>query len=329
MTLTSIIGGSPTDRKYAARILPLLKRRHLLLVVLLLTNAACMEALPLFLDKIVPEFAAILISVTAVLFFGEYVLLLEFIDHILCNFVYNAYSPLPRLLFFQAVYRDGFCITKSVCHVAFRYRDILSLYYLPRLDLDCFRSLRPAVPLLTPPLCRIIPQALCVRFSLAIGGNMFWLPWFLIFLEFPLAWPIAKLLDFLLGSHTIEYYKHAELKELVSRHGEKAAGSEKLSIDETTIIGGALEMRNKTVSQVREYASGAAHAHSAHSAHRSRHRALYNIVHLAEFRAGDDAGGQGVHVGPEPKSRRPRHADDPAERTQQSVRSRAYRFVSA
>lgn len=74
MTLTSILGGSPTDRKYAARILPLLKRRHLLLVVLLLTNAACMEALPLFLDKIVPEFAAILISVTAVLFFGEYVL---------------------------------------------------------------------------------------------------------------------------------------------------------------------------------------------------------------------------------------------------------------
>jgi metal transporter CNNM len=42
-----------------------------LLVTLLLSNAFAMEALPIYLDAIVPSFWAIIISVTAVLFFGE------------------------------------------------------------------------------------------------------------------------------------------------------------------------------------------------------------------------------------------------------------------
>lgn len=46
--------------------------KHLLLVTLLLCNAAAMEALPIFLDKMVPSYMAIALSVTAVLFFGEY-----------------------------------------------------------------------------------------------------------------------------------------------------------------------------------------------------------------------------------------------------------------
>ena len=58
-------------RGYAKRILPLIERHHLLLVTLLLGNALCMEALPLFLDKIVPFMAAIILSVTGVLIFGE------------------------------------------------------------------------------------------------------------------------------------------------------------------------------------------------------------------------------------------------------------------
>ena len=55
------------------RILPLVKRHHLLLVTLLIGNALAMEALPIFLDRIVHPALAILLSVTAVLFFGEYV----------------------------------------------------------------------------------------------------------------------------------------------------------------------------------------------------------------------------------------------------------------
>ena len=49
-----------------------MKRHHLLLVTLLVANAAAMEALPLFVDRIVGTVGAILISVTAVLLFGEY-----------------------------------------------------------------------------------------------------------------------------------------------------------------------------------------------------------------------------------------------------------------
>lgn len=44
---------------------------HYLLVTLLLANATANEALPLFLDKLVPAWLACILSVTVVLFFGE------------------------------------------------------------------------------------------------------------------------------------------------------------------------------------------------------------------------------------------------------------------
>eukprot|EP00946_MAST-07B_sp_MAST-7B-sp1_P003821 g3821.t1 len=57
---------------YAKRLLPLKKDHHLLLVTLLLVNAGVNEALPIFLDRIVPApWIAILLSVTLVLIFGE------------------------------------------------------------------------------------------------------------------------------------------------------------------------------------------------------------------------------------------------------------------
>jgi len=63
--------GTDRQKKHAGRILPLLDYHHWLLVTLLLCNSAAMEALPLFLDKLVSEYIAIIISVTAVLLFGE------------------------------------------------------------------------------------------------------------------------------------------------------------------------------------------------------------------------------------------------------------------
>ena len=59
-------------QKYAKALLPLKKDHHLLLVTLLLVNAGVNEALPIFLDRIVPApWIAILLSVTLVLIFGE------------------------------------------------------------------------------------------------------------------------------------------------------------------------------------------------------------------------------------------------------------------
>lgn len=57
--------------KSATKIFNVIDRFHWMLVTLLLVNAGAMEALPLALDKLVPEWAAIVCSVTGVLFFGE------------------------------------------------------------------------------------------------------------------------------------------------------------------------------------------------------------------------------------------------------------------
>jgi ankyrin repeat/SOCS box protein 13/metal transporter CNNM len=157
-------GGEPKDRKYAARILPIVKKHHLLLVTLLLSNAAAMETLPIFLDRISSPVIAILISVTMVLFFGE-----------------------------------------------------------------------------------IIPQALCHRFGLAIGATLVPLVQFLMVLLFIIAYPISRVLDYLLGHGGLSLFKRNELKELVTLHGHEHSGP--LSVDEMTIIRGALDLKHKKVSQ--------------------------------------------------------------------------------
>lgn len=63
--------GTPLEIKAAKRILPLIEDHHFLLCTLLLFNAAANEALPIFLDAIVPAWAAVIIAVTLVLICGE------------------------------------------------------------------------------------------------------------------------------------------------------------------------------------------------------------------------------------------------------------------
>jgi len=153
--------GTAKEKKYAEKIIPLVKNQHLLLVTLLLSNAIAMEALPIFLDRISTPVAAIGISVTAVLLFGE-----------------------------------------------------------------------------------IIPQALCKKFGLAIGANLNLIVRFLILILFPISYPIAKILDRVLGESHLSRFKRTELLELVNMHSTVHQGP--LSIDETTVIIGALNLKNKT-----------------------------------------------------------------------------------
>lgn len=61
------------ERDYATKLLPIVEDRHRLLVTLLIMNALAYETLPIFLDRLVPSWAAILISVTLILVFGEIV----------------------------------------------------------------------------------------------------------------------------------------------------------------------------------------------------------------------------------------------------------------
>ena len=59
------------EKKWVRQVLPLTSRHHLLLVTLLLMNACANEAMPLFLDHLVPSWLSVIISVTFVLLFGE------------------------------------------------------------------------------------------------------------------------------------------------------------------------------------------------------------------------------------------------------------------
>jgi len=63
--------GTVEEKRQASQILPLVKQHHFLLVTLLLMNSLANEALPIFLNDLVPNYVAVLLSVTLVLFFGE------------------------------------------------------------------------------------------------------------------------------------------------------------------------------------------------------------------------------------------------------------------
>ncbi|ERM93914.1 DUF21 domain-containing protein At2g14520 isoform X1 [Amborella trichopoda] len=154
--------GTPKDRKHAAKILPVVKRQHLLLCTLLICNAAAMEALPIFLDGLTSALGAVLISVTLILMFGE-----------------------------------------------------------------------------------IIPQSVCSRYGLAIGAAVAPMVSVLVWICFPVAYPISKLLDYLLGEGHVALFRRAELKALVDLHGNEAGKGGELTHDETTIITGALELSAK------------------------------------------------------------------------------------
>ncbi|CAK9186991.1 unnamed protein product [Ilex paraguariensis] len=157
--------GTSTEKKQAATILPVVKKQHQLLVTLLLCNAAAMEALPIYLDKIFHPFVAVVLSVTFVLAFGE-----------------------------------------------------------------------------------VIPQAICSRYGLAVGANFVWLVRILMIICYPIAYPIGKILDTVLG-HNDALFRRAQLKALVSIHGQEAGKGGELTHDETTIISGALDLTEKTAEE--------------------------------------------------------------------------------
>ncbi|KAI9137430.1 hypothetical protein BKA69DRAFT_1032612 [Paraphysoderma sedebokerense] len=107
----------------------------------------------------------------------------------------------------------------------------------------------------------VIPQAVCSRYGLAIGANLSWLVRFMMFIMSPIAWPIARMLDWALGETQGTTYRRAGLKALVSLHGNRPESSqshahvrtesiERLTEDEVTIIKAALDLREKTVGQI-------------------------------------------------------------------------------
>ncbi|KAK1269989.1 DUF21 domain-containing protein [Acorus gramineus] len=92
----------------------------------------------------------------------------------------------------------------------------------------------------------IIPQSVCSQHGLAIGSALAPMVRVLVWICYPVAYPISKLLDYLLGNGHAPLFRRAELKTLVDFHGNEAGKGGELTHDETTIIAGALELTEKT-----------------------------------------------------------------------------------
>ncbi|KAI6133787.1 hypothetical protein EDD17DRAFT_230470 [Pisolithus thermaeus] len=93
----------------------------------------------------------------------------------------------------------------------------------------------------------IIPQAICVRHGLAIGAKCAPFVLCLMYIFSPIAYPIARLLDHVLGKSETHTYKKAELKSFLQFH---RSGEEPLRDDEISILNGVLELNNKKVESI-------------------------------------------------------------------------------
>ncbi|KKO99443.1 hypothetical protein THAR02_08443 [Trichoderma harzianum] len=96
----------------------------------------------------------------------------------------------------------------------------------------------------------IVPQSVCVRYGLPIGGYMSTPVLILMYLLGPVAWPTAKLLDWILGEDHGTLYKKSGLKTLVTLHKSLGEVSERLNQDEVTIITAVLDLKDKPISEV-------------------------------------------------------------------------------
>ncbi|KAK1984401.1 hypothetical protein LZ30DRAFT_747926 [Colletotrichum cereale] len=96
----------------------------------------------------------------------------------------------------------------------------------------------------------VVPQSVCVRYGLQIGGYMSKPVLLLMWLMAPIAWPTAKLLDWALGEDHGTIYKKSGLKTLVTLHKSLGEVGERLNSDEVTIISAVLDLKEKPVENV-------------------------------------------------------------------------------
>nr|AJI77175.1 cystathionine beta synthase [Medicago truncatula] len=95
-------------------------------------------------------------------------------------------------------------------------------------------------------IAEVIPQALNSRYGLRFGATMSPFVRVLLLLFFPFAYPVSKLLDCLLGKGHTALLGREELKTLVNLHANEAGKGGELTLHETTIIAGALDLTMKT-----------------------------------------------------------------------------------
>jgi len=94
----------------------------------------------------------------------------------------------------------------------------------------------------------ITPQAIFSRFALMLGAKTVWIVRIFIFVLYPIAKPIAWILDKALGEELNTVYSKKELMKIVEEH--RVAKDSDVDAEEAQIIAGALTFSHKTVADV-------------------------------------------------------------------------------
>ncbi len=94
----------------------------------------------------------------------------------------------------------------------------------------------------------ILPQAIFPRYALQIGARLSWLVWVLLVLFYPVAAPIAWVLDKVLGEEPPVLWSKRELGEIIKFHKEVGDGI--IDKDEERIILGALSFSELRVADI-------------------------------------------------------------------------------
>ena len=94
----------------------------------------------------------------------------------------------------------------------------------------------------------IIPQAACSRYALKFGAKTAWLVRFFIVILFPFCWPIAWILDKVLGREMPQIYSKKELIKIIEEHEDATESG--VDADEERIVTGALTYSEKIVGEV-------------------------------------------------------------------------------
>lgn len=94
----------------------------------------------------------------------------------------------------------------------------------------------------------IIPQAVISRYALWFGSRTLIFTRIAIFLAYPIAWPIAKLLDHFLGNELPTTYSHKELMDIISEHQDSEHSP--IDADEERIVHGALQFSHMRVREI-------------------------------------------------------------------------------
>lgn len=92
----------------------------------------------------------------------------------------------------------------------------------------------------------ILPQAIFSRFALRMGASAAWLVKLIMFVLYPVAAPLAWVLDKTLGDELPTLYSRKELVGILQEHG----GGNVLKTDEERIARGALTFSEKMITEV-------------------------------------------------------------------------------